>query len=392
MIDRLSDEKKITVLHNHRDWLNLTENWIYNQIHYLPIEIENHIVCEEVKNLDRFRLANIHNFSDSPSWHRFIDLNLRKLKVHKHLGFCTRVAKNIRADILHSHYGNQAWRNIAVAKRAKLKHIVTFYGYDVNFLPNSFPKWHQRYLDLFKHINCVLCEGSYMAQCIANLGCPKSKIHVHHLGIAVEEIEFKPRVWNISEPLKVLIAATFREKKGIPYALEALGKLQHKIPLEITIIGDASPDPRSQSEKQKILTAIETCNLQSKISMLGCQPHTRLLEEAYKHHIFISPSVTSNDGDTEGGAPVAIIEMVASGMPVVSTKHCDIPEVTKNNVRNLLAAERDVDGLVSHLKWLIDHPMQWRKMLEAGREHIEQEYDARKQGASLAKIYQSMSN
>jgi len=75
--------------------------------------------------------------------------------------------------------------------------------------------------------------------------------------------------------------------------------------------------------------------------MLGFQPHAILFEEAYKNHIFLSPSVTALDGDTEGGAPVTIIEMAATGMPIISTKHCDIPEVIKDGVTGFLANERD---------------------------------------------------
>jgi len=398
MIYRRLDQKNRTVLHSHYNWLPLTENWLYNQIRHLPEEIENHVVCKNTINLDKFDLPNIHCLSEFMPWSNNLNNRLWKLKGWRYLSrlpfsqFLVKIADKQNADILHSHFGIIAWLNIRAAKQANLKHVATFYGYDVNFVPKQYPRWLQRYQNLFQHIDCILCEGSHMAQCIVELGCPQHKIHVHHLGIAIEEIPFKPRSWNPSEPLHVLIAASFREKKGIPYAIEALGQLHHELPLEVTIIGDATPDHRSQAEKQKILTAIEKYNLQSKVRLLGYQPHAVLLEEAYKHHVFISPSVTTTEGDTEGGAPVAIIEMIATGMPVVSTKHCDIPEVTKNSVRSLLAPERDVDGLVSHLKWLINHPEQWSKMLEAGREYIEQEYDARQQGEKLANIYQSLSS
>ncbi|NEO68924.1 glycosyltransferase [Moorena sp. SIO3H5] len=398
MINQALNHKNITVLHSNDNWLPLTENWLYNQIRNLPDEIENHIICQTTRNLDQFSLPNIHSCSELLPRLTNLYQRLGKLRGSSYLyqfafsQLLVKIAEKYKADILHSHFGNTAWYNIKAAKQANLKHIATFYGYDVNFMPKQYPKWLQRYQTLFKHIDCILCEGSHMAQCIAELGCPQHKIQVHHLGIAIEEIPFKPRSWNPSEALHVLIAASFREKKGIPYAIEALGQLQHELPLKLTIIGDASPDHRSQAEKQTILTAIEKYNLQSKVRMLGYQPHAVLLEEAYKHHVFISPSVTSNDGDTEGGAPVAIIEMIGTGMPVVSTKHCDIPEVTKNSVRSLLAPERDVDGLLSHLKWLINNPDQWSKMLEAGRGYVEQEYDAGQQGVRLANIYQSISS
>ena len=41
----------------------------------------------------------------------------------------------------------------------------------------------------------------------------------------------------------------------------------------------------------------------------------------------LSRTATRASGDTEGGAPMSIFEAQASGMPVVSTLHADIPEV-----------------------------------------------------------------
>lgn len=55
-------------------------------------------------------------------------------------------------------------------------------------------------------------------------------------------------------------------------------------------------------------------------------PYDRLLDEIARHHVFLSPSVTAPDGDSEGGAPVTIIEAAASGMPVVNSTHCATPE------------------------------------------------------------------
>lgn len=123
--------------------------------------------------------------------------------------------------------------------------------------------------------------------------------------------------------------------------------------------------------------------------MLGYQPYSVLFDEAYKHHLFISPSVTAADGDTEGGAPVTIIEMAATGMPIVSTTHCDIPEVVLHGKTGLLAPERDVEALCECLRWFVRNSEYWHQMLEAGRSHIEEEYDIRKQVQKLRNIYMS---
>ena len=76
-----------------------------------------------------------------------------------------------------------------------------------------------------------------------------------------------------------------------------------KLHIEITIIGDADSDQRSQPEKARILAKLKEQSCFPRPGCSGYQPHWVLFEESYKHHIFISPSLTAKDGDTEGGAP-----------------------------------------------------------------------------------------
>lgn len=377
------------MLHSASVWLPQTQTWIYNQVRYLPAEVESHIVCETTQNLDQFHLPNIHSLSAAPRWRYCWEKGRRKLGIRNPLAFLVdQVRRHRPPQVLHSHFGEVGWGNREVAEQEGLKHVVTFYGSDINYLPSLDQHWRGRYRALFERVDRVLCEGPHLARTVVSFGCPTEKVRVHHLGVRVDEIAFRPRVWSRAEPLRVLIAASFREKKGIPYALEALGRVQDEVSMEITIIGDANSEPRNQIERKVILDSIKKHNLQSRVRLLGYQPYAVLCEEAYRNHIFLSPSVTARDGDAEGGAPVAILEMVATGMPVVSTKHCDIPEVIDHGRTGLLAEERDVEGLVCHLRWLIDHPEQWDRLVEAGRKLVESEFNCVLQGKRLRAIYQ----
>lgn len=382
--------RPITVVHSSHIWLPQTQTWLYNQLRHLPSDIIGHIVCERTDNLDQFELPNIHCVADLPVWRRRREKALRKLRLRTHLSLTVEIARRHHADIIHSHFGNIGWADMGAARRAGVKHVVTFYGLDVGFLPRRNPLWYRRYRALFDHVDIVQCEGGHMAGRIAALGCPDRKIRVHHLGIALDEVPFAPLSWRQGDPLRILIAASFREKKGIPDALEALGRLRDRTPLEITLIGDAGDDRRAQAEKTKILATIERLGLCDRVRLTGYQPHARLLEEARRHHVFLSPSLTARDGDTEGGAPVSLIEMAASGMMMVSTTHCDIPEVVRHGVSGLLSEERDIDGLVENLEWLVAHPKRWDEMRIAGREHVEEKFDARVQAERQAETYKAL--
>jgi len=381
------------VLHSYPVWLPQTQTWMYSQVTELQrLGVEAHVVCERTENLDQFNVAHIHCLADEPQWRRVLDQGLRKLRWRRHLDFLVSVGKSTGATIVHSHFGNIGWANLGAVRRLGAKHVVTFYGVDVNGLPNQFPIWRERYRQLFKEVNLILCEGLHMARCIVALGCPEHKIKVQHLGVDVEGIEFKPRQWQRGEPLRVLIAATFREKKGVPIALEMLGRLQREVPLEITLIGEAINEERGQIERKKIFERIAHHQLQNHVRLLGFQPYQVLFEEAYRHHLFLSPSVTASDGDTEGGAPVSIIEMAASGMPIISTTHCDIPEVMHPEAGRFLAPERDPDALLAIALTMIQNWSQLENPLHNLRAHIAREYDHKIQGQHLADSYYDIAN
>ena len=380
----------LVVVQSVQRWLPQTATWLYTQVTHLPADIESHVACAGVENLDQFPYPRIHCLMDLPRWRHIWDRAVRRLRLRNHLWFLLDTARRSGARVLHSHFGFVGWRDVGVSRSLGLAHVVTFYGVDVLFYPTMDPRWRERYREMFAEVDLVLCEGEHMGRSIVALGCPEAKVRVHHLGIDLDHIGFKPREWSPGRPLRVLLSGSFREKKGFPYALEALGRLKESVPLEITIIGDEHGEPRTIREKAKILETIERCGLAGVTRLLGYQPYGVVMDEALGHHVFLSPSVTASDGDTEGGAPVSLIEMSASGMMIVSTTHCDIPGVILDGKTGWLAPERDVDALVTHLRWIVAHPEAWRSMQDAGRAHMEAEFDARRQGERLGAVYREV--
>lgn len=106
---------------------------------------------------------------------------------------------------------------------------------------------------------------------------------------------------------------------------------------------------------------------------MGYKPNNIFMKKEANAHIFMLPSITAQNGDTEGGAPVAILEAQATGLPVISSYHADIPKVVVDGKSALLAPERDVEKLAKHLEYLIEHPDVWGAMGRIGREHVELE-------------------
>ena len=383
----MNDLSNLTIAHSVRTWLAITEIWIYNQLNNME-NINSIVLSQQLNQPEKFPWPSLYTVSKPQ---RFL------VKAFSRVGFrwtpstFQRAIDEYPIKILHSHFGNVGWNDVQLASKNNLKHIVSVYGADVNRLPVQRPVWYERYKELFARADLFVCEGPFMAQNLVRLGCPEEKICVQRLGVDVDNIEFVPRKLEANGPLRILIAGTFREKKGIPYALEAIGRLiASGIDIEVTIIGDSAGHEWEEIEKKKILDVISKYSIQSNVRMLGYQPYDQLLAEAYKNHLFISPSVHAADGDAEGGAPVTLIDLMASGMPIISTTHCDIPQIVKHGETGLLAEERDVEGLITHLEWFIANPKEWKSIVLNGRHHIESNFNAKIQAQLQEEMYRNI--
>ena len=387
---------RIKVLHFVECWLPLTETWLYSHLNALPAIVESHVVCQWTANLEHFPQRSLRSLERPPRQHSLLERAGRKLGLwdyeERHLSLLEQTIREVKPDVLHSHFGHYGWINSKVSKRWDLPHVVSFYGLDVGYLPHTQPRWNSRYRSLSSRVDRVLCEGPHMARSIAALGVNTEQIEVFRLGIDLDRVPFVARKNPASDTLKFLVAGSFREKKGIPFAIEAVGLFRRSHPqfdVEITVVGDAGQSPREQIEKERIVALVQQFDLAPRTRFLGYQSHDQLIAEFYRNDILIAPSVTESDGDTEGGAPVTVIEAAASGMAVVSTRHCDIPFVLSEANSAFLAPERDARALCRAIEDLIACK-DWAHFSSANRSLIEAELDVKKQGERLAEIYENV--
>jgi colanic acid/amylovoran biosynthesis glycosyltransferase len=375
----------INIGHYHPVWLPSTMTWLYNQINGLNFHAKNHIICELTENLDQFQIDNLYVFG-----HQNHSIRLKQ-KLARYLGFSTSLGHHItsleqnQCQVLHSHFGHIAVEGSKIARHLGIPHVASFYGMDVHQLPNLNPDLRLKYLQMFERTDLVLCEGPFMATSIEELGCPSDKIKIHPLGVNLGKLPFHYR--STDDKLSILIAASFRQKKGIPLALEAIANIRDKYDIKITIVGDSGRDPASIREKNMILNTIKDHSLSDIIEFKGMLKFDTLTQIAKEHHIFLSPSIHASDGDCEGGAPVSIIEMGAMGLINVSSKHCDIPGVVIDNDTGYLAEENDLESLVYALERAIESRNRWNTISENSRKHIENRFDSTHQSLKLFNHY-----
>jgi colanic acid/amylovoran biosynthesis glycosyltransferase len=145
----------------------------------------------------------------------------------------------------------------------------------------------------------------------------------------------------------------FVEKKGFVDGIEAFAQFVEGGGEGIlNIVGDSDGSESSEEIKEQIIRAIEMHGLKDHVNLHGLLSPKELREHYYENHVLLVPSRTASTGDNEGGAPVTIIEAQSTGLPVIGTDHCDIPNLVKDGETGFIADEGDVSGLaniISHL-------------------------------------------
>ncbi|MBW2742314.1 MAG: glycosyltransferase [Deltaproteobacteria bacterium] len=180
-----------------------------------------------------------------------------------------------------------------------------------------------------------------------------------------------------------LITVGFTEKKGLEYGIRAVAKLVssgHN--LHYNIVGDGQL-------KGKIQSLINDHNMENVVTLCGFRDQTELIDLVADADFMIAPSITTATGDQEG-IPNVLKEAMATGLPVISTRHAGIPELVHEGISGFLVPERDIDALAEKMNFLIRHPEKAVEMGKAGIAFVRQEYDIDKLNDRLVMRYESL--
>jgi len=289
-------------------------------------------------------------------------------------------------DVVHCHFGPSGLRGLSMRDLGVLegKLVTSFYGYDVSEFPGR--RKSNPYRRLFAEGELFLALSGVMRSQLIDMGCDARKIVVHALGVNPRLFPApRPNPADPRAPLRILTIGRMVPKKGMEYALRAVAPLLRERPgIAYTVLGDG---PLRLSLER---LAAEL-GVAQRVQMPGWKLRPEIVRALAETDILLAPSITAESGDQEG-TPVAIMEAMTSGIPVVSTLHAGIPEVVDDGISGYLVAERDVAGLASALRRLADDPTLRARMGQAGRRIIEERHDIDKLNDGLLAIYRDLTN
>jgi colanic acid/amylovoran biosynthesis glycosyltransferase len=338
------------------NFLDYSQTFVYEEItHHTRYQVE--VFCRARKLTDRFPFSPVHVGGalygvtrESPAFHR--------------------VFRKQRFDLIHGHFGTGSVYAVPYAARYKLPLVVTFHGYDVPLLRSAARLYpvHWPYAlfarGMLERLTMGLCASRELYELLAEVGVPRERLRIHHLGIDLGAFRRGPR----RALPRVVMVGRFVEKKGFEYGIRAFARaLARGARGELVIAGGG--------ERQAALEAlVREQGIERHARFAGVLPSREVAQLLAESDVLLAPSVVDRDGDRESGV-IAIKEASACELAVIGTYHGGIPEIIDDGETGYLVPERDVESLADRLYRTLMDRARTESMGKAGRAKMQREYD-----------------
>jgi glycosyltransferase involved in cell wall biosynthesis len=277
------------------------------------------------------------------------------------------------ADVVHAHgYKADIYVYLAL-RRSRIPLVSTCHTwYDNNLLTSLYGEADRFVLRKYARVVAVSDE---VKQRLLKSGVREKEIHLVRNGIELGP--FNNAVPSLREDLsrdRALIGLIGRLawEKGIDIFLRAAARVLGEFPSAQFVVVGEGPD------KDKLEQLVDELNIRANVSMLG---HRDNMPSVYASlDVMVSSS-------RQEGLPMAILEGMASSLPLVATAVGEVPTVVLDGRTGVLVPGDDLDSLTAGILELLRDPALRTRLGSAARRRVEEEYSAARMTTDYLDVY-----
>jgi len=226
---------------------------------------------------------------------------------------------------------------------------------------------------IFALPRCVVALGQASAGFVTReLRVPTERVEVVINGVPEPALPRRERVPG--EARRVLFVGNLSERKGVSDLLEALAQpaLAH-VPLQLTLVGGG--DIRSYAMQA------ERLGVDGKVRFHGWATQEQLAQLLAESDALVLPSY-------DEGLPLAILEALAHGVPVVCTPVGEIPHMLAHRHSACFVEPGEPSSIARGLAQVLTDPQLRERLERNGRALYEAQFSLPRFAASIARIHQ----
>ncbi len=253
-----------------------------------------------------------------------------------------KILERRHADLMHVYFGHTGVHLLPFIQNWDRPAVVSFHGADVMLRPGQ-PGYDARMRELFQAVPLVLARSRSLMARLEEIGCPAEKIRINRTGIPLDEFPFAHRLMPADGEWRLVQTCRLIPKKGLVTSLKAFARFRRKYPKATFTIAGEGP---MREELARLAGELGVGEAVQFVGFLGSEELNALYARS---HVFLHPSEVT-DGANQEGVPNAMLEAMATGLPIAATLHGGIPEAVKSEESGILVPERDAEALAVALE------------------------------------------
>ena len=212
---------------------------------------------------------------------------------------------------------------------------------------------------------------------VSEQGLPESRVRVFRNGILPLPDDLPDLRPELAEPGTPIVGALGRldPVKGYDTLIDAVARLRADGVRLRCVIAGVGPD------EARLRSLIHERRVGDDVALLGLREDVPALLRAFDVAVMSSRSE---------GAPLAIIEYMAAGVPIVATGVGGIPELIEPEVHGILVEPDDAEALAGGIRRVLEHPDRAAELAVAARARQQAEFDLDVVVRRLEELYLSL--
>jgi len=356
---------------------------IYRQVRSLH-EYDTFVMTKALQNIERFPFRDIELIPkprSNPLRHGWLKWVKQKPAIvyRGEYQMLSKLLERRGADLMHIYFGHTGVHLLPFIERWHKPCVVSFHGADVAE-KKDIRDYAPKLKELFNAVPLVLARSKSLAERLLTLGCPPERLRINRTGVPLHEFPFIRRDAPTDGRWRFMQACRLIPKKGVATSLCAFAIFQKEFPkAELVIAGKGPLQPHLEELAEEL-------GLLRKVHFRGFLSQKELLDLYGSSHAFLHPSETPPDQNQEG-IPNSILEAMATGLPILATRHGGIPEAVEQDRSGCLVEERDFEALAVAMKNLVRSASAFREMGALASESVAANFEQREQIRQLESHY-----
>jgi glycosyltransferase involved in cell wall biosynthesis len=342
---------------------------IVQRVHYLPDEKE---LLDDVGRASKKRRLTPEILVALDEWGRRTDF----LRLYQAVYVGLRL-QEMGIRHVHAHFAGMAARTAYwVQKFFPITFSFTAHANDI-FAPRSFEIGLDK---LIGATHLIVTETDYAAQFLQER-FPERADRIHRIYNGLNLAEFGRADFSSNAPLIISIGRLI-PKKGFANLIRACGLLAERGKLfQCEILGEGPLENELRAQ-------IDQLNLQDHVALSGAKPQRQIRQRLAEATMFVLPSVIDAQGGMDN-LPTVIMEAMAAGLPIVSTRIGGIPEMVRENETGFLVEPADAAALAGAIEKLINDRALAQKVGHAGYERAQEFFSIEKNVRALCALIEA---